>query len=167
MSVAILIVHQELQADRYPKASSGFAVSFASARHPPRRETARFTPKESITIRPHPRARPLYSGLVTDTPSAELDDLIADATIDAYDTSEQLMGFFNMIEEHLAVPFKTTILGLTVTVEGVTYDENRFVAECVRGEHRQTIDLRDLPTPSPPPTGSQWIAAYCRWARRQ
>jgi hypothetical protein len=104
---------------------------------------------------------------VTDTPSAELDDLIADATIDAYDTSEQLMGFFNMIEEHLAVPFKTTILGQAVTVEGVMYDESRFVAECVRGEHRQTIDLRDLPIPSPPPTGSQWIAAYCRWARRQ
>jgi hypothetical protein len=99
-------------------------------------------------------------------PSTGLDDLIADATIDAYDTSEQLMGFFNMIEEHLAVPFTTTILGLAVTVEGVMYDESRFVAECVRGEHRQAIDLRDLPIPSPPPTGSQWIAAYCRWARR-
>jgi hypothetical protein len=76
--------------------------------------------------------------------------LIADATIDAYDTSEQLMGFFNMIGEHLAVPFKTTILGLAVTVEGVMCDESRFVAECVRGEYRQTIDLRDLPIPSPP-----------------
>jgi hypothetical protein len=118
-------------------------------------------------IRPHPWARPLYSGPVTDTPPAEPDDLIADATIDAYDTSEQLMGFFNMIGEHLAVPFKTTILGLAVTVEGVMCDESRFVAECVRGEHRQTIDLRDLPIPSPPPTGSQRIAAYCRWARRQ
>ena len=104
---------------------------------------------------------------MTDTPSAELDDLIAEATIDAYDTSEQLMGFFNMIEEHLAVPFKTTILGLTITVESVMHDDSRFVAECVRGEHRQTVDLRDLPIPSPPPAGSQWIAAYCRWARRQ
>lgn len=104
---------------------------------------------------------------MTDMPSAELDDLITDATTDAHDTSEQLMGFFNMLEEHLAVPFKTTILGLTVTVEDFTYDENRFVAECVRGGHRQTIDLRDLPMPSPAPAGSQWIAAYCRWARRQ
>jgi hypothetical protein len=93
--------------------------------------------------------------------------MITDATIDAYDMSEQLMGFFNMIGEHLAVPFKTTILGLTVSVEGVTYNENRFVAECVRGEHRQTIDLRDLPMPSPAPAGSQWIAAYRRWAGRQ
>lgn len=98
--------------------------------------------------------------------SAELNKLIADATVDAYDTSEQLMGFFNMIVEYLAVPFKTTILGLTVTVEAVRYDENRFVAECVRGRHRQAIDLRDLPMPSPSPAGSQWIAAYCRWARR-
>lgn len=109
----------------------------------------------------------VYHGPMTDMSSAELDDLIADATIDAYDTSEQLMGFFNMIEEYLAVPFKTTMLGLTVTVEGVTYNENRFVAECVRGEHRQTIDLRDLPMPSPAPAGWQWIAAYCRWAERQ
>jgi hypothetical protein len=104
---------------------------------------------------------------VTDLTPAELDDLIAESTIDAYDTSEQLMGFFNMIEDNLAVPFTTTILGLTVTVEGVTQEENRFVAECVRGEHRQTIDLRDLPVPSPAPAGAEWISAYRRWAGRQ
>jgi hypothetical protein len=98
---------------------------------------------------------------------AELDDLIADATVDAYDTEEQLTGLFTMLDEHLAVPFKTTIVGMTVTVEGVTDDENRFIASCARDQHRQTIDLRDLPVPSPAPAGAEWITAYRRWARRQ
>jgi len=104
---------------------------------------------------------------VAELTPAELDDLIAEATVDAHDTEEQLMGFFTMIEEYLSIPFKTTILGMTVTVEGVTYDENRFIAKCARGQHRQTIDLRDLPMPSPAPTGAEWITAYRRWARRQ
>ena len=86
---------------------------------------------------------------MTDTPSAELDDLIADATIDAYDTSEQLMGFFNMIEEHLAVPFKTTILGQAVTVEGVMYDESRFGFRC--SSNRSDPHLRQA--------GACWTAA--------
>jgi hypothetical protein len=49
----------------------------------------------------------------------ELHAMIEEATVDAYDEEEQLGGFFNMIEENLAVPFETTVLGVTVTVEGV------------------------------------------------
>jgi hypothetical protein len=70
MSVASFIAHQELQADRYPKASFGFAASFASVRQLPQAGNNAIHPQGSITIRPHPWARPLYSGLVTDTPSA-------------------------------------------------------------------------------------------------
>jgi hypothetical protein len=35
---------------------------------------------------------------------AELDAMVAEATVDAYDVDEQLMGFYAMFEEHLAVP---------------------------------------------------------------
>jgi len=45
MSVVSLIVHQELQADRYPKASFGFAVSFASARQLPQAGNSAIHPK--------------------------------------------------------------------------------------------------------------------------
>ena len=32
--------------------------------------------------------------------------LIAEATVDAYNESEQRMGFYTMIEEHLDMPFE-------------------------------------------------------------
>lgn len=33
---------------------------------------------------------------------ARLNELIAEATVDAYDDSEQVTGFYTMFEEHLA-----------------------------------------------------------------
>jgi hypothetical protein len=50
---------------------------------------------------------------------SQLDVLIADATIDAYDESEHRMGFYTMIMDHLSVPFETTILGVPVVVESL------------------------------------------------
>jgi hypothetical protein len=41
----------------------------------------------------------------------QLEALIEEAIIDAYDESEQRVGFLTMLEEHLAVPFATEILG--------------------------------------------------------
>ena len=43
---------------------------------------------------------------------AKLDEMIEEATLDAYGDSEQLVGFLTMLEEHLKVPFRTTILGI-------------------------------------------------------
>ncbi len=36
--------------------------------------------------------------------------LIEEATVDAYNESEQTTGFFTMLEEHLRVPFSTQVL---------------------------------------------------------
>ncbi len=36
---------------------------------------------------------------------AELDALIEEATVDAYNDHEQITGLFTMLDEHLAVPF--------------------------------------------------------------
>ena len=47
---------------------------------------------------------------------AELDALIAQATVDCYSEDEELAGFAAMIGDNLAVPFETTVLGVTVTV---------------------------------------------------
>jgi hypothetical protein len=95
---------------------------------------------------------------------AELDALIDEATVDAYSEDEQLAGFAVMIGDNLAVPFETTVLGVTVTVEEVDQTESGIVAICVRGERRQGIPILDLPLPDPPPRGAEWIAAYSRWA---
>jgi Calcium binding len=100
-----------------------------------------------------------------DLSEKELDALVEEATVDAYGDDEQLSGFAVMIEENLETPFETTILGVQVTVTGITQTESGIVAECVRDGQHQAIAVLDLPLPEPPPKGAQWIAAYRHWAR--
>lgn len=102
---------------------------------------------------------------VAELSDAELDELIHEATVDCYGEDEQLGGFSAAFEDHLALPFETTVLGVTVTVEEVYQTESGIVGVCVRGQHRQAIPIIDVPLPDPPPAGSEWIAAYRRWAR--
>jgi hypothetical protein len=101
---------------------------------------------------------------VEELSEAELDALVDEATVDAYGEDEQLGGFAVMIEDNLAVPFETTVLGVTVTVERIDQTASGIVAVCVHGGHRQAIPILDLPLPNPPPQGAEWIAAYRRWA---
>lgn len=90
--------------------------------------------------------------------------MIEQATVDCYNESEQLTGWFTTIDEHLAVPFETTVLGVPVTVERVDLDSSeRIVAICRRGRVRQTLPILDLPLPTPSPEGAEWIEAYRRW----
>lgn len=93
-----------------------------------------------------------------------LDRLIEEATVDAYNESEQAGGFFALIEEHLAVPFTTQVLGQEVTVAKVDMtNRDQIVAICSRGKVKQAIAILDLPMPDPPPEGAEWIDAYRRW----
>lgn len=94
-----------------------------------------------------------------------LSELIEQATVDAYDESEQITGFFTMIEDNLVVPFTTQVLGVPVTVEQVDLtDDERIVAVCSRGQHRQRLAILDLPLPDPAPEGGEWIEAYRTWS---
>jgi hypothetical protein len=101
---------------------------------------------------------------VEELSEAELDALVDEATVDAYGEDEQLTGFAVMIGDNLAMPFETTVLGVTVTVRKVDQTASGIVAVCVRGRHRQAIPILDLPLPDPPPDGAEWIAAYRHWA---
>jgi len=93
-----------------------------------------------------------------------LDKLIDEATTDAYNESEQAGGFFAMIEENLALPFVTQVLGQDVTVTKVDItNRDQIVAICLRGKARQAIPILDLPLPAPRPEGAEWIDAYRRW----
>ncbi len=90
--------------------------------------------------------------------------MIDEATIDCYNAAEQATGLLTMVEEHLAVPFETCVLGVRVVVESVDVGPaGEIVAVCVRGRARQTIPIVDLPLPSPPPAGAEWIEAYRLW----
>ena len=95
---------------------------------------------------------------------ADLDELVAQATVDCYNEDEELAGLAVMLEDNLAVPFETTVLGVPVTVRKIDQTESGIVAICVRAKHRQAIPVLDLPLPDPPPGGAEWIAAYRRWA---
>ena len=102
---------------------------------------------------------------VTRLSKAELDAMVDEAVIDCNDEEEQLIGFATLVEDNLKVPFQTTVLGVTVTVTGITHTSHGLVADCARGGHRQAIHVLDLPLPEPPPVGAEWIAAYRHWAR--
>ena len=92
--------------------------------------------------------------------------MIEEAIVDAYGESEQVTGFFTLLEEHLKFPFKTKMLGIEVTVEQLDLtDDEQIVAVCSRDKSRQRIPILDLPLPDPPPGGWEWIEAFRRWAR--
>jgi hypothetical protein len=66
-----------------------------------------------------------------------------------------------MLEEHLSLPFETTVLGVVVRVVALDRrGENSIVAICTRGRKRQSVPILDLPLPSPRPVGVEWIEAY-------
>jgi hypothetical protein len=95
---------------------------------------------------------------------AELDPLIEEATVDCYNEEEQITGLFTMIEEHLVLPFETSVLGMTVTVSRVDLTvSDQIVVICRRDGVKQAIPILDLPMPAPAPDGAEWIEAYRRW----
>ncbi len=95
-----------------------------------------------------------------------LDKLIEEATTDAYNESEQAGGFFAKIEENLALPFVTQVLGQEVTVAKVDITKrDQIVVICLRAKATQAIPILDLPMPDPQPEGAEWIDAYRRWHR--
>lgn len=97
---------------------------------------------------------------------ARLDELVEEATTDAHGDSEQAVGFYTMMENDLAMPFTTQVLGVDVIVEGVDMTgADEIVAICKRGAKSQRIRIVDPPLPSPPPKGAEWIAAYRHWRK--
>jgi hypothetical protein len=82
----------------------------------------------------------------------------------AHDESEQVTGWFTMLENYLDLPFDTEVLGVRVTVERLDLrNDSRIVATCKRNNAKQVVDITELPLPTPRPAGAEWIEAYCRW----
>ena len=86
--------------------------------------------------------------------TALLDELIDEATVDAYGDAELQADFHAAIEEHLGLPFSTLVLGVEVMLERVEMtNDDRIVAVCRRGGSRQRIGILDLPVPIRRPRG--------------
>jgi hypothetical protein len=106
-----------------------------------------------------PSNRPRLSGV-------RIEEMVAEAIVDCYNESEQRTGLLTMIQDRLALPFRTRVLGTEVTVEKVDFNEgDEIVAFCRSGREKQKIPILDLPLPSPPPAGWEWIEAYRHWSR--
>jgi hypothetical protein len=109
-------------------------------------------------IRPTRYKQPVSDKDLCSMSKAQLKAMVEEATVDCYNESEQITGLFTVIEDELTVPFDTQVLGVNVTVERLTLNDNdQIVAICSREGLRQTIPLLDLPLPAPPPAGAQWI----------
>jgi len=100
----------------------------------------------------------------TKTSNAELDSHIEEATVDAYDASEQMIGFHTMLSENLEMPFKTQVLGVEVKVEKLDLtDDNQIAVICTRGKSSQRIPILDLPLPKPPLRARNGSTPNRRW----
>jgi hypothetical protein len=94
--------------------------------------------------------------------------MIQEATVDCYNESEEMTAWFTSIQDNLAIPFQTSVLGVDVTVRGIALsDDGQIVAICTRGRDRQTLPILDLPLPRSEPEGSEWIDAYRHWIGRR
>ncbi|WP_312870548.1 hypothetical protein [Streptomyces himalayensis] len=88
----------------------------------------------------------------------ELDAMLQEALVDAYGEYEERTALHTIVEDRLQLPFTTRVLGIAVTVERLESRGPCLTALCRAGTHRQPIDLLDLPLPTPPPIGAEWIA---------
>ena len=52
-----------------------------------------------------------------------IEALIEEAIVDGYGESEQRVGFLCMLQEHLACPFRTHVLGEPVRVERIDFND--------------------------------------------
>jgi hypothetical protein len=127
------------------------------------------TQKRSKPVVAHMNIRKLKPEPKTNLPSlskAKLEALIEEAIVDAYGEEEQKVGLLTMMQEHLALPFSVSILGVEAIVEKVDRTrDGRVVVVCQRDGVKQRIEILDLPLPKPIPEGAEWIAAYSHWRR--
>ena len=94
---------------------------------------------------------------------ADLDDLIAEITVDCYDEDEALMGFENAFDG-ARLPCPGTVIGEKVEVlsVGASGGRRELIATCERRGRRHEIALLDVQIDADTAT-SRLLAAYRRW----
>lgn len=97
-------------------------------------------------------------------PEADLDDLIAEITVDCHDEDEQLQGFENAFDEDADFPCPGSVVGQHVEVLHVGINGNRreLIATCQRDGRSYEAALLDIDLNADPAT-SRLLAAYRRW----
>jgi RNase P/RNase MRP subunit POP5 len=98
------------------------------------------------------------------TTFADLDDLVADITVDAYGDDEAQTAFLEVFTGEVTVPGAATVLGVAVEVVGFDFRDARrgIVARCRRDSLEQELAAVDLVF-APDSVGAWVQAAYRRW----
>lgn len=94
----------------------------------------------------------------------ELEELIEEAIVDAYDEYEQRVGFETVIQDNVSVPFTAKLAGDEVTISKIDGDDRVIKAFVKKGGKSYPVDILDLEIDSSV-EGSEWIAAYRKWER--
>lgn len=95
----------------------------------------------------------------------ELNDLVDEITVDAYNDDEQLCAFRQVFEDEVALPMEAVLIGEPVEVLSIDYDGNErrgLIARCRRGSSVYTVAAQDLTFPDGS-NASHFIAAYRLW----
>jgi len=95
----------------------------------------------------------------------ELNDLVDEITVDAYNDDEQLWAFRQTFEDALALPAEASLIGESIEVLSIDYDGNErrgLTAKCRRDSSVYTVAAQDLVFPDGS-KASHLIAAYRVW----
>ena len=101
-----------------------------------------------------------------DRSPADLDHLIEEITVDAYNDDEKLWAFRQAFEDHVALPSDGFVIGEPVSVIDIDYDGNErrgLTARCRRedgSEHVVAASEVMLPQST---RGARHLAAYRKW----
>jgi len=95
----------------------------------------------------------------------ELNNLVEEITVDAYNDDEQLWAFRQVFEDDLALPAEASVVGEPVTVLEIDYDGNErrgLTAKCRREDGSEyTVAAHDCVFPEG--SNADYMAAYRTW----
>jgi hypothetical protein len=101
-----------------------------------------------------------------DSNRLKLQALIAEATTDSVDESDEHTGLLGMIREEVACPFRARVRGEDVECLRFQWPKKGYGLNAVcrtRTGKNRIVDIGDLEWVDPRPAGYQWIEAYFAW----
>ena len=99
-----------------------------------------------------------------DDPDLDLDELVAQITVDAYG-DEGYWSFRQAFDDHIDFPVCATLVGADITVTEIGFENDRrgLTATVHRNGHTSIVSLLDLEIPDNATRFRQLIQAYRRW----
>lgn len=97
---------------------------------------------------------------------ADLDQLVAEITTDAYGDDEQLWAFLQTIQDGIELPSEAFVIGEPVSLVAFDYDGNKrrgLVARCLREDGSEHVVAVSELVLAPRVSGGQFLAAYRKW----